>query len=187
MKKRILVHSCCGPCSTYVYEVLKDLGFDALGYFYNPNIHGRKEYEKRLKSMKKWAKKSKIKLIAPPYNMNDYFEEILVYEKSHHRRIENDKKRRCSVCFRLRLKKTAKFAKDKGFDYFTTTLLVSPFQDQSLLWQIGADIGTEIGVDFYFRDFRKGYLSSRHMARNSRLYMQKYCGCIYSIDEKGKE
>lgn len=187
MKKKILVHSCCGPCSTYVYKTLFREGFNLTGFFYNPNIHGVKEYRRRLKSMKKWAKIIKKRIIVPEYDVKDYFEALLNYEREHHRTIEHDKKRRCSVCFALRLKKTAEMAKEKRYNYFTTTLLVSPYQDQSLLWQIGSDIGSEIGIDFYFRDFRKGYLASRHLSRINKLFEQNYCGCIYSLDEKRRE
>jgi len=187
MKKKILVHSCCGPCSTYVYKTLLDNDFNITGYFYNPNIHGVKEYRRRLKSMKKWAGIIKKRIIIPKYDVKDYFEAILNYEHLHHRTIEHDKKRRCAVCFSLRLKATAIEAKKKKQDFFTTTLLVSPYQDQSLLWQIGSDIGSEVGIDFYFRDFRKGYLASRHLARANKLFEQNYCGCIYSLDEKRRE
>ena len=186
-RKKILVHSCCAPCATHVYRALKEDGYEVVGFFYNPNIHGEREFKKRLKSMKDWARMEKIKIIVPTYNMNEYFETIIDYEKKHHREIEKDKKRRCPVCFALRLGKTAFVAKEKGFDYFTTTLLVSPFQDQSLLWQIGSDAGVEAGIDFLFKDFRKGYAASRHLSRSNNLYMQNYCGCVYSIDEKGNK
>ena len=180
MNKKILVHSCCGPCSTYVYKSLHEEGFNITGFFYNPNIHGVKEYKKRQRSMKKFAKIIKKRVIFPEYDIKNYFEAILDYERGHHRAIERDKKRRCSVCFSMRLKKTAEIAKKKKQDYFTTTLLVSPYQDQSLLWQIGSEIGSEVGIDFYFRDFRKGYLASRHLAKVNHLYQQNYCGCVYS-------
>jgi predicted adenine nucleotide alpha hydrolase (AANH) superfamily ATPase len=134
-----------------------------------------------------WGKIIKKRIIVPEYNIKDYFETLIDYEKEHHRTIEQDKKRRCAVCFSLRLKRTAQEAKKRDFDFFTTTLLISPYQDQSLLWQIGSDIGSEVGIDFYFRDFRKGYLASRHFARTNKLYLQNYCGCVYSIDEKGRE
>lgn len=187
MKKKILVHSCCAPCSTYVYKALLEDGFKITGFFYNPNIHGVKEYRRRLKSMKKWGRIIKKRIVIPEYAVKDYFEGLLKYEKEHHRTIERDKKRRCAVCFALRLRKTAEYAKKKNFDYFTTTLLVSPYQDQSLLWQIGSDIGSSVGIDFCFRDFRKGYLASRHFAKINKLYQQNYCGCVYSIDEKARE
>jgi predicted adenine nucleotide alpha hydrolase (AANH) superfamily ATPase len=186
-KKKILVHSCCGPCSTYVYQALIEDDWNVCGFFYNPNIHGRKEYQKRLKSMKRWARLIKKRVIVPPYDMKEYFEALLEYEKSHHRKIEHDKKRRCQVCYTLRLRETAKAAKEGKYDYFTTTLLVSPFQDQHLISQIGSDIGLEEGVDFFFRDFRKGYAASRHLARTNKLYMQKYCGCVYSVDERARK
>lgn len=187
MKKKILVHSCCAPCSTFVYKALLEDGFNICGFFYNPNIHGAKEYHKRLKSMRRWGKIIKKRIIIPEYNIKDYFEAIFDFEKEHHRTIERDKKRRCAVCFALRLKKTAQVAKKKKFDFFTTTLLVSPYQNQSLLWQIGSDIGAKVGIDFYFRDFRKGYLASRHLARTNNLYQQNYCGCFFSLDERGRE
>ena len=186
-KKKILVHSCCAPCSTYVYKALILDGFNITGFFYNPNIHGVQEYKLRLKSMVHWGKIIKKRIIIPEYDIKDYFEALLKYEKGHHRAIEYDKKRRCQVCFALRLKRTAQVAKKRNNDFFTTTLLVSPYQDQSLLWQIGSDVGSEVGIDFYFRDFRKGYLASRHFARTNSLYQQNYCGCVYSIDEKARE
>lgn len=185
--KKILVHSCCAPCSTFVYKALIDEGYNLTGFFYNPNIHGVKEYRRRLKSMKRWTRIEKIRVIIPKYDIKDYFEALLKYEREHHRAIERDKKRRCAICFALRLRQTAEEAKKRKQDFFTTTLLVSPYQDQSLLWQIGSSIGSEVGIDFYFRDFRKGYLASRHLARVNKLYQQNYCGCVYSLDEKGRE
>jgi len=185
--KNFLLHTCCAPCATYVLAALQDDGAKITSFFYNPNIHGKGEYEIRKKSLEGYVKKIDIPLIIPPYNMRDYFDAIYDYEKEHYKKIEHDKRKRCDICFQLRLKKTALAAKKDNFDFFSTTLLVSPFQDQSRIWQIGAEIGEEIGVPFYFRDFRKGYLESRHKAKRYDLYMQNYCGCSYSVDERVKE
>jgi len=182
--KKILVHSCCAPCATFVLQTLIDSGAKVVSFFYNPNIHGRAEYERRRDSMEKFAREIGVKLIIPKYDMREYFDALYNYEKKHYRNIEYDKKKRCDICYRLRLEKTALFAKKEDFAYFTTTLLISPFQDQSRIWQIGAEIGEEEGIPFYFRDFRKGYLESRHKAKRFGLYLQKYCGCSYSAMER---
>lgn len=184
--KKILIHTCCAPCATYVFEVLKSDGAKITSFFYNPNIHGQAEYERRKKSIEKLSKKMKVKIYSPKYDMREFFDALYAYEKGHHRRIENDRKRRCGVCFDFRLRKTAELAKKKGFDYFSTTLLISPYQDQSHIWHIGVEIGDETHVPFYFRDFRKGYLQSRHKAKRDKLYLQDYCGCSYSAVEKIK-
>ncbi|NQT30137.1 MAG: epoxyqueuosine reductase QueH [Candidatus Saganbacteria bacterium] len=157
---KILLHSCCGPCTTYVFKHLSDNGFAIKGFFYNPNIRPLDEYEKRLLTMEYYASIVGLKVI---------------YESL------DDEARpdisACRDCYNSRLKKTAQLAKDLGFDCFCTTLLISPYQKHDLLKEIGEKAGKEAGIKFYYHDFRQGYRESRQMAAAMKLYMQKYCGC----------
>jgi predicted adenine nucleotide alpha hydrolase (AANH) superfamily ATPase len=156
--KKILLHTCCGPCTTYVNEWLKKNEFEVKGYFYNPNIRPQMEYERRLLVMEFYATAAGLKVI---------------YGRSQALTDPGD----CSNCYKLRLEKTAQLAKDLGFDCFSTTLLISPYQKHQLLKETGEAIGEKYGVKFYYQDFRTGYRQSRQMAREMKLYMQKYCGC----------
>ncbi|OGB88325.1 hypothetical protein A3H38_00640 [candidate division WOR-1 bacterium RIFCSPLOWO2_02_FULL_46_20] len=156
--RRILLHTCCGPCTTYVYQHLRENEFEIKGLFYNPNIRPQAEYERRLLTMEHYATVVGLKVI---YEANDV-------------QIEQAD---CAACYRVRLTKTAQKAQESGYDYFSTTLLISPYQKIKLIKQIGEEIGRESGVEFLCRDFRIGYRTSRQMAREMKLYMQKYCGC----------
>ncbi|MDD5382201.1 MAG: epoxyqueuosine reductase QueH [Candidatus Margulisbacteria bacterium] len=156
--RKLLLHTCCGPCTTYVHKSLVDQGFEVKGLFYNPNIRPREEYEKRLLMMEYYATAVGLKVI---YQPND-----LELEPGN-----------CENCYRVRLRRTAQFARDLAYDCFSTTLLISPFQKHELLRQIGEEIGKESGIPFYYQDFRIGYRESRQMAKKFNLYMQKYCGC----------
>jgi len=182
--KKILLHICCASCAVFVVNFFKKEGVEIIGFFYNPNIHGEKEYQKRLQDVQKLAKKEKFILEIPDYDVEEYFGEIYDFEKKHYKKIEGSKCLRCPVCYRLRLGKTAHYAKNIGADFFSTTLLISPHQDQSTIWQIGTDEGEKYGIPFYFRDWRKGYWESVHKARKSGLNLPTYCGCMYSLKEK---
>lgn len=186
-KKTILLHICCAPCAYSVIESLREAGFEVRGFFYNPNIHGKKEYLRRLQDVEKLAGTLNFPLEVPNYNVEEYFSALYRYEKKHHRKIENDPKFRCPVCYRLRLEQTARRAQKIGADYFSTTLLISPYQQQSVIWQIGVELGEKYGVPFYFRDWRKSYWQSLHRAKAHKYYLPTYCGCVYSLKEKTKE
>lgn len=172
---KLLLHTCCGPCEIYPLEQLKQRGFEVSGFFYNPNIHPLSEYNNRRKAVEDFSRAAGIEVIFPEYNPAEFFHEINGSEKNPGR---------CSLCWGLRLKKTAQAAKEKGFDSFSTTLLVSPYQDQVLLKQIGGDIAEKEGVGFFYQDFRPGFRKAHNEAREQGLYMQKYCGCIYSEIER---
>lgn len=155
---KILLHTCCGPCSTYVVKSLREQDFEVAGYFYNPNIQPQEEYDKRLQTMKQYAAAVSFEVI---------------YES-------NDTKltpKECEHCYRARLGKTAQSAKRQSFEYFSTTLLISPYQKIELIKKIGDEIGAQVGVKFLCQDFQKGYRESRALARELNLYMQRYCGC----------
>jgi predicted adenine nucleotide alpha hydrolase (AANH) superfamily ATPase len=169
---KLLLHICCGPCALYPIKKLVSSKFDEiLGYYYNPNIHPPSEYKKRKDALADAAKKISFEVIYPFYNMEEYFKEIPLAQ---------DSPERCRSCWRLRLSKTAGFAKENGFDAFTTTLLISPYQDHELVRKLGEDISQENAVEFYYEDFRKGFRQSQEEAKKENLYRQKYCGCVFS-------
>ena len=170
----MLLHCCCGPCTTYTVKWLREHDFEVTGFWYNPNIHPFTEHQKRLESMRDLAERSKFPLIiAEGYDMVKYFRAVVGHEGN-----------RCPDCYRLRLERIAQVAHEKGFDAFTTTLLISLYQDQELLQEIGKEVGKQVGVEFYYHDFREGFRQSHQMARELDLYRQKYCGCVYSEWER---
>ena len=169
----ILLHTCCAPCLIYPLELLRLEGFEVTGFFYNPNIHPLLEYNERKKALT--ILNPGIKLIYPEYLPEEFFRAVNLNEVTP---------ARCAICWRQRLAKTAAIASEKGFKYFSTTLLVSPYQDHELLKKIGNDIAKEVGVEFYYSDFRPGFRKARDEARAKGIYMQKYCGCIYSDIER---
>jgi len=172
---KLLLHVCCAPCGIYPLEKLKEKGFSVSGFFYNPNIHPFGEYKKRKQAVKDFSKKFNLEVIYPEYNPQEFFRVVNLKEASPER---------CSICWQLRLKETAKKAKEKDFTYFSTTLLVSPYQDQKLLKDIGSEVAQEEGIKFYYEDFRPGFRKAHGQARALGLYCQKYCGCVYSEIER---
>jgi len=175
---KILLHTCCAPCMIYPAEKLKKDGLEVIGFFYNPNIHPLEEYRKRRGAVEDFAGENKIEIIFPEYVESEFFNAVG----------ENkDRPQRCSACWALRLKKTAHMAKEKGFNFFTTTLLVSPYQNQELLKKIGRDIAQVEGIEFYYEDFRPGFRMAHTQAKEQGIYCQNYCGCMFSEIERHKE
>lgn len=175
---RLLLHICCGPCALYPIRQLTSNKFKEItGFYYNPNIHPPSEYKRRKSALAGAEKKLNLKVIYPLYRMEEYFRKIASKE---------DSPDRCRLCWELRLSETADFAKKSGFDAFTTTLLISPYQDHELVKEIGEDIGREKGIEFYYEDFRKGFRESQEEAKKQDLYRQKYCGCVFSELERVK-
>ena len=173
---KLLIHICCAPCLIYPLEVLKLKGIDVSGIFYNPNIHSSLEYNERKKAL--IALNPGIELIDSDYLPQEFFRAI---------NLKEDSPVRCAICWKLRLKKTATIARERGFKYFTTTLLVSPYQDQESLKKIGVEAAKEAGVEFYYANFRLGFKKAHEEARGKGIYMQNYCGCIYSEIERNKK
>jgi predicted adenine nucleotide alpha hydrolase (AANH) superfamily ATPase len=170
---KVLLHICCGVCAAGVAERLAGEGYEVHGFFYNPNIHPREEYEKRLEIAGKVAGQMGFPLKVGPYVPEEWFQETATLEN------EPEGGRRCEVCFRLRLKKAYLYLRDSGLDAFTTTLTVSPRKSASVINKIGQEIG---GEKFLVRDFKKkeGYKRSIELAKQWGLYRQHYCGCVYS-------
>lgn len=170
---KLLLHICCGPCSLYPVKELLDDKFDKVtGFYYNPNIHPPSEYKKRKKALSEAEEKFGFNVIYPPYKMEEYFRYIVTKE---------DSPDRCRYCWELRLQKTALFAKKQGFEYFTTTLLISPYQNHEIIKEIGQVVAKQAGIEFYYKDFRKGFRESQELAKKQDLYRQKYCGCVFSL------
>lgn len=175
---KLLLHSCCAPCSSYCIEYLSEF-FEITVLYFNPNIEDD-EYNRRLEEQKRLVgelkTKNPISVMAPCHNTDEFYSAI----KGHEKEIEGGK--RCEICFRLRLSETAKFARENGFDYFTTTLSISPLKNATLLNSIGEEYSKEFGVKYLFSDFKKkgGYLRSIELSKEYSLYRQDYCGCVFS-------
>jgi hypothetical protein len=173
---RILLHICCAPCATYTINRLREEGFEVTGFWYNPNIHPWTEHEMRRESMVKYAEAVGLPMIwKERYDMPLFLRAVVGHERFGER---------CAICYRLRLEKTANVASERGFDAFTTTLIISPYQDQELIRHIGEKVGTRYGVEFYFEDFRRGWSERGRLTREHGLYRQQYCGCIFSEWER---
>ena len=175
VKKSLLLHSCCAPCSSSCIERLKDY-FNLTIYFYNPNMDSEEEYLLRLKEQVRLCELLNIDYLLEDYNNSDFISVAKGYESYF------EGGARCERCFNLRLNKTAKKAKEKGFDYFATTLTVSPLKNAQKINQIGLEIEKMVGVNFLPTDFKKkgGYSRSIELSKEYNLYRQNYCGCVYS-------
>ena len=170
----ILLHVCCGPCATYVAKSLLDKGLRVTAFWYNPNVHPFREHQLRLEAMQTLSQKTNLPLIvAEGYDMLEYFHAVVGHESN-----------RCPDCYRLRLEKTARIAHEKGFDSFTTTLLISPHQEHDLIRSLGEELGKKPSVEFYYEDFRPGFRESHRISRELSLYHQGYCGCVFSEWER---
>ena len=175
---KLLLHICCGPCALYPLKELAGKKFESItGYYYNPNIHPPSEYKKRKDALLSVEKNLNFEIVYPAYRMEEYFKKIASNE---------DTPERCGLCWELRLSQTADFAAANGFDAFSTTLLISPYQDHELVKKIGEKIAREKGISFYYEDFRKGFRESQEEAKKQDLYRQKYCGCVFSELERVK-
>lgn len=202
-KPRLLLHACCGPCSSAVLERLADF-FDISIFYYNPNIHPAAEYERRLEELAFFLEKRYGKtnenlpaLIRTDYNPEDFFATVNIKEFPK-RAQEPERGERCFACYRLRMKKAALYALKNGFDYFTTTLSISPHKDAAKINAIGAALEQELKAPcstsnaslgqntavprYLYADFKKrnGYKRSLEISAEYGLYRQDYCGCIYS-------
>jgi hypothetical protein len=181
---KILLHVCCGPCGIYP---LIELGkkYQVTVFYYNPNIHPETEYSKRREAAKNYCEKNNIAFIEEAYNSHEYFNVIKNYEQ--------DKKNRCPLCYQLSLEKTAAYAATHNFEAFTSTLLISPHQDINLIKKIGEELAIKHKIEFYnaekvnsqkkYKGFRPGFSQGRKLAHSENMYLQHYCGCVFSQNE----
>lgn len=171
----LLLHTCCAPCSVYCIDSLRKEGIEPVSYWYNPNIHPYIEYKTRRDTLKEYSQMENFKLIIEEdYGLDEFCKNV-----------SNDLKNRCkNYCYPVRLEQTAKFAKENGFDAFSTTLLVSPYQQHDAIKEIAEQMAKKYGVEFVYRDFRVGFREGQAKARELGLYMQKYCGCVFSEEDR---
>jgi hypothetical protein len=172
---KLLMHTCCAPCSVYCIESLRKEGIEPILYWFNPNIHPYTEYKARRDCLKEYAKMVNVEAIfEEDYGLKEFTKNVV-----------NDLPNRCkNYCYPVRLEQTAKYAKENGYDSFTTTLLVSIYQNHEAIKQIGEELALKYGLNFVYRDFRVGFREGQAKARELGLYMQKYCGCIFSEEER---
>ncbi len=179
----LLLHACCAPCSSAVLERLAS-HFKISILYYNPNITEEKEYQKRLDELKKFISKLTFKypinIIDSRYEPKEFFQIAKGLEK------EKERGKRCYKCYELRLEETAKVAKEKNFDFFATTLTLSPYKMTSWLNEIGENLSEKYQANYLYSDFKKknGYKRSIELSKEYNLYRQDYCGCIYSKLER---
>ena len=173
--EKLLLHSCCGPCSTVCIERLKEK-YDLTIFYFNPNIEPKEEYEKRKEEQKKVCKFFDIPFVDCDYDNFDWHKAVEGLED------EPEGGARCAKCFAFRLLKTAQFAKENGFDLFSTTLTVSPYKNTETVNGVGKEISGAVGIRFLEESFKKkdGYLRSVALAKELDLYRQHYCGCLFA-------
>ncbi len=175
---KLLLHSCCGPCSSYVITYLKDY-FDITILYYNPNIEPIREYEKRKSEQIRLIKElnlPNVRILDIDYDNDTYREYIKGHEK------DKEGGERCHLCYRLRLEKCAKVAKENNYEYFGTTLTVSPYKNAEVLNKIGEELSSIYNIKWLYSDFKKkdGYKKSIELSHKYNLYRQDYCGCDFS-------
>jgi predicted adenine nucleotide alpha hydrolase (AANH) superfamily ATPase len=171
----LLLHQCCAPCSVGAVAALEK-EFRINGFWFNPNIHPAEEYAKRKDSLLKYASGKNIYMIPD--------RGPAVTEEEWLNSAPDGREKRCEFCYTLRLERTAGVAKKLGIGRFSTTLLSSPFQKHELIAKIGREIAKNKSVEFVYRDMRNNYFEGKDSARKSGFYMQKYCGCLFSIQER---
>ena len=204
---KVLLHICCANCAIYPLERMKEKGDDVTGYFFNPNIHPYQEYQKRLEALKQYSERFGLKVIyRDEYLLEEFLRNvshrvnpvrnssgalnpsgiILNSNPAAEQRgiISNGVKERCQYCYSVRLEATAREAKENAFDAFSTTLLQSTHQNHDLIRETGEHLAREIGIPFYYDDFRQGWRRGLEVSKAVGLYRQQYCGCIYSEKER---
>lgn len=179
----LLLHSCCAPCSSYVLEYLSDY-FGITVFYYNPNIYPDEEYEMRVREQQRFIRafpaKYPIDFIEGAYDKERF------YEMARGLEAVPEGGQRCFQCYELRLREAGELAKARGFDYFTTTLSISPMKNAEKLNEIGLRLADELGISYLCSDFKKrnGYKRSTELSREYGMYRQDYCGCVYSYQER---
>lgn len=177
VKPRLLLHACCAPCSTAVVERLQS-DYDVSIYFYNPNIYPVAEYRQRRDELIRWCKDgARIPCIVGEYLPGEWLKQV--------RRLEHEPERgrRCTRCFRLRLQHTASYAREHGYNLFTTVLSISPHKRYERINRLGLALGTYYGIEFHPANFKKqnGFKRSIEISRAQNFYRQNYCGCVFSL------
>lgn len=175
MSKRILLHACCGPCSITTIDILRDQGFEVSAFFYNPNIHPLQEYLRRRDGFLDVAERMGVKVIGSTteYDSRKWFRNVAYREES-----------RCLHCYADRLERTLSLAKRGRFDFYTSTLLYSKFQQHKRIAELGRDMVGNGKCEFYYHDFREGWKEGIERSKEMGIYRQQYCGCLFSENER---
>ncbi len=170
MKKKILIHICCGPCGVYPVSALRKAGFEVCGFFFNPNIHPYKEYSSRKDAVGEFARAENLRMIwKDSYDLENWLRMVAFREDNRH-----------FFCYQQRLSETARYARRGKYDFFTTTLLYSKHQNHEQIRELGESLAKQYAVPFYYQDFREGWKEGIERSKSMGLYRQQYCGCIYS-------
>ncbi|MEG1658268.1 MAG: epoxyqueuosine reductase QueH [Oscillibacter sp.] len=171
---RVLLHCCCAPCSLSCIEPLRQEGIEPTAFWYNPNIHPWKEYQARRDCLLSYAPTISMAVqVQEEYGLRDFV-----------RQVAKDLDHRCVYCYEHRLEVTAQYAAAHGFEAFTTTLLASLYQDHLRIAAAGERLAAQYGVEFLYRDFRPNFRAGNQRAKDLGFYMQKYCGCVFSEEER---
>ena len=182
---KLLLHACCAPCSIQCVEDLAAGGLQPDLFWFNPNIHPYTEYSSRRDALMLFAEDKKLRLLSEDeYGLRSFIRGVSAGVSAIEESFDENDGGRCAFCYRLRLEKTARRAAEKGFDAFSTTLLISPYQNHNLIRQTGEELAGACGIEFLYRDFRPLFRKGQNLARTAGYYMQKYCGCIYSEEER---
>ena len=175
---KLLMHTCCAPCSVYCVESLRNEGIEPVSYWFNPNIHPYMEYKARRDTLIQYAEMINMKLIIDEnYGLREFCKNVS----------DNIEERCASYCYKVRLEQTVKYAKENGYDAFTSTLFVSPYQNHEKMKEICEELAQKYDIEFLYRDFRVGFREGQNKARELNLYMQKYCGCVFSEEDRYSE
>lgn len=183
---KLFLHSCCAPCSSYVIEYLSDF-FKITVFYYNPNLYPDSEYERRVSEQKRFISeyntKHPVEFCTTDFLPSEFYKAVNGLEQ------EKEGGRRCEKCFELRLSKTAELAKKGNYDYFATTLTISPLKNAYTINKIGLDLSKKYGVAYLVSDFKKknGFKRSTELSKEYNLYRQNYCGCVFSKKQREKE
>ena len=180
---KLLLHTCCAPCSVQCVEALGEEGIKPALFWYNPNIHPYTEYRARKDALKDFAENKELALIMEDNYGLRLFVDWAAASKPASDMI-SDTDRRCTFCYRLRLEKAARTAAEKAYAAFSTTLLISPYQNHELVKKTGGEMAAKYGVEFFYRDFRPRFREGQNQARAAGYYTQKYCGCVFSEEER---
>ena len=171
----LLLHACCAPCSVYCIDTLRNEGIEPTTFWYNPNIHPFKEYEARRDCLINYTQKIDVNcIVEDEYGLDEFCKKVV-----------GDVNGRCvNYCYPVRMRKTFEYAKEHGFDTVSTTLLYSIYQKHDYIKVLCEKYAKEYGVEFLYRDFRYGFWEGHNKAKEEELYMQKYCGCIFSEEDR---
>lgn len=171
---KLLLHSCCAPCSIKCVDALRQEGIEPTLFWYNPNIHPFTEYRSRRDALVNWAKDENLEIVlSDEYGLRKFVDNVYPNYGA-----------RCKYCYTVRLEGVAKKALELGCTHFSTTLLISPYQKHGMIKNIAEETAEKYGVEFLYRDFRPCFREGQKIAREKSIYMQKYCGCIFSEEER---